>query len=155
MKCGRWRRRSSVAAPSRRGPPRSSPWDTFAAARRVAPTIGVARRSGSRDGAVATTVPVTTVAAVVTAGAAARALVTVTRGAHLDDGLEGFRRRQQLERFARSTDSFAATIDSDADAVEVLLGLDAELVADGGIGGEEAAVDRATRLAGPGGAPGP
>ncbi len=86
----------------------------------------------------------------------ARALVAAAaRRALLDHRLEAVLRRQQLEHVGAVRLLLARDHREDADAVDVLLRLDAQLVADRRSRREDRTVENAARLPGPGGAPGP
>jgi len=92
------------------------------------------------------------------AAVAARAtpvdLVTVARGALLDNGLE-IAGGQQLEQPAAIVLLLRLNDRHDADSVDVLLGLDLQLVTDGRAVGKNGTVQCASWFASAGGTPGP
>ena len=112
-------------------------------------TIPVASlATGPSIAAIAAIVPIA-------ARAAVTAVVSVTRGVHLDDRLEPLVRRQQLEPSVTLGAILGDHDRHDVDAIEILLGLGLQLVADGHAGRQQRSIDGAARFAGAGGAPGP
>ena len=123
----------------RRPSPRLAPVSTRSVA---APASTVAAVAAAATIAAGTTiVTVSTGSSVAIATAPAAALVAIALGAGLDHRLELALDRQQLD--ARRAAAFwrHCTIAQHGDAVDLLLDLDLELVADLGVGGQDRSVD--------------